>query len=179
MRREGGMSDHIRSFVGLLSFAVGFAVCSAAAMAGYSFIPALDPSAVAGDKGTNATGISGNTIVGVYGDAPGMHGFSYNGTSYTTLNDPNATPIGSLKYTAAIGVSGGTIVGYYFNANKIANGFVYSNGTFTTVDDPADTAGLGTEIEGVSGTTLVGFYGSPTTGDKYGFEAVGSVPEPA
>ena len=73
---------------------------------------------VPGASGTAAYGISGNNIVGYYGDVSGTHGFVYNGTSYTALNVPGTS------FTAAYGISGNSIVGYYTDTSGHDHGFL-------------------------------------------------------
>jgi probable HAF family extracellular repeat protein len=52
-------------------------------------------------------------------------------SEYTILEDPLAT-----QGTAALGINAtGQIVGYYATAN-VEHGFLYSGGTYTTLDDP-------------------------------------------
>jgi probable HAF family extracellular repeat protein len=119
-----------------------------------------------GTGSTYAEGINDNgQIVGYYTDAYGVtHGFLYtisNG-SYTTLDDPSE---GSGGATYAYGINdSGQIVGYYAvpaEAGTLAfgffpNGFMYSGGTFTTIDDPA---GSNTEIFGISNSgAIVGSF---------------------
>ena len=71
-----------------------------------------------------ALGISGGTIVGYYGDSTGIHGFTYDGTTYTLLNDPSAT-----RLTEAYGISGTTVVGIYLNSAGQTCGFSYDGST--------------------------------------------------
>src|SRR4051794_28361231 len=67
---------------------------------------------------TVATGISGGNIVGYYSvgnNAPSRHhGFLYNGSTYTPIDDPQAGPSG----TTPLGIFGGNIVGYYTVGNN-------------------------------------------------------------
>ena len=115
-------------------------------------------------------GISGNNIVGYYLDSSGnYHGFLYNGSTYTTLNDP----LGSL--TVAIGVDGNNIVGYYEDSSGKYNGFLYNGSSYTTIDDPLGVEG--TIANGISGNNIVGHY-SDSSGTAHGFEAI-PVPEPS
>ena len=58
------------------------------------------------------------------------NGFLYNGSTYTTLNDPLAVG------TVAWGISGNNIVGYYADSSGNPNGFLYNGSTWTTLDDP-------------------------------------------
>jgi len=78
-----------------------------------------DPDA---SDATEAEGISGGNIVGYYSDADGhIHGFLYNGTAYTTLDDPAAG--GGATYAYGID-AGGNIVGQYEDANLTFHGFL-------------------------------------------------------
>src|SRR5262245_46746414 len=73
-------------------------------------------------NGTIAAGISGSNIVGWYFDTPGaLHGFVYNGSTYTEINDPLAGNGG----TNALGISGNNIVGTYTDSSNIAHGYFY------------------------------------------------------
>lgn len=124
----------------------------------------------AGPNGTEAHGVSGNTVVGYYVDANGVdHGFSYNGSIYSTLDDPLG-----VNGSEALGVSGSTIVGYYIDSNDVDHGFVYNGSTFTTVDDPLGQDG--TIINGIDGDTIVGQF-IDDNGVTNGFVAT-NVPEP-
>lgn len=105
-----------------------------------------------GVHGTAATGISGSNIVGVYWDSANYeHGFLYNGSTYTTIDDPL-----TLIDTEPLGISGSDIVGTYTDRSGNEHGFLYNGSTFTTIDDP-----LGVtinEVWGISGSTIVGAY---------------------
>ena len=118
----------------------------------------LDP---AGSISTHVTGISGSNVVGYYEDAGNVyHGFLYNGTTLTTLDDPAAGQ-GFFQGTYAQGVSGNNVVGYYTDASGVEHGFVYNGTTFTTLDDPAASHVAfqgGTIAYGVSGNNVVGWY---------------------
>jgi hypothetical protein len=109
--------------------------------------------------------------VGVYG--AGNHGFLFNGSTYSALNDPNANAVGTL----AFGISGSNIVGY-FGDNTGNHGFLYNGSTYTTLDDPNATAG--TLAQGIDGSNIVGFY-TDNTG-VHGFiytNELATVPEPS
>jgi hypothetical protein len=113
----------------------------------YTFTDIDDPL---GTEGTEALGVSGNDIVGFYtanGDI--RSGFLYNGSTYSTLDDPLGTN------TTASGVSGGNVVGYYSNAIG-TYGFLYNGTTYTTLNDPLATEG--TYVSGISGNDIVGYY---------------------
>src|SRR5208283_4025992 len=73
-------------------------------------------------------GIDGNNIVGFYRDSSdnNTHGFLYNGSTYTTIDDPLAGPGGTYPY----GISGNNIVGSYLDSSGNYHGFI------TTVSQP-------------------------------------------
>src|SRR5467141_3704642 len=83
--------------------------------------------------------------------------------TYATLNDPLAGSGG----TFAVGINNeGQITGYYFDSNGAAHGFLYSGGTWTTLNDPFATNG--TFAEGINNKgQIVGYY-VDATGD-HGF----------
>jgi len=98
-----------------------------------------DPNAT---SGTWATGIS-NTgeVSGYYVDATGTHGFIYNGSTYTTIDDPNAVTrtvniinpnIGGTTVTVTGGTmvtdinSSGQIIGQYTDSTGITQSFIAS-----------------------------------------------------
>jgi probable HAF family extracellular repeat protein len=129
----------------------------------------LDPTAHLGgyDGGTQAYGISFNSIVGYYGDLSGStainKGFLYNGSTYTTLSDP----LGA-NGTFAQGISGINIVGYYVDNSGMNHGFVYDGSTYITIDDPL-AGRRGTVATGIDGTNIVGYY-YDSSGFPHGFE---------
>ena len=64
-----------------------------------------------GSVSTLANGVSGNDVVGYYGDGSGVnHGYLFNGTTYTTIDPPGST---NTFVTAA---AGNDIIGYYYFA---------------------------------------------------------------
>ena len=113
-------------------------------------------------QGTQVSGISGTNIVGFYADVNGYgHGFLYDGSTWTTLDDPLG------YFTWARGISGTNIVGFYLGANGV-HGFLYNGSTWTTLDDP-----LGVErtyCTGISGANIVG-YCVDSNGITHGFLA--------
>jgi len=141
-----------------------------------------------GVDGTYALGISGNNIVGYYVDGSSyLHGFLYNGTTYTTLDDPFASEFNNPSYganggTFASGISGNNIVGYYEDDSGEDHGFVttfYPQPT-PLLDDPLSGVGLHSEAFGIDGNNVVGDYESgtgPYLAD--GYIASLSVPEPS
>ena len=109
-----------------------------------------------------AYGISGNYIVGTYGDSSGDgNGFLYNITTgtYNTLDDPSASTSGEAG-TYLYGIYGDNIVGDYYNSSRTAFGFIYniSSQTWTT---------LGPEVNGIYGSIIVGDSGVPSSGYIY------------
>jgi large repetitive protein len=94
-------------------------------------------------------------IVGYYYDnTDTAHGFFYDGSTYTTINDPLGWS------SAARGINNtGQIVGNYIE-NTVAqtsHGFLYSGGTYTTIDHPLGTGG--TIANGINDAgEIVGYY---------------------
>jgi probable HAF family extracellular repeat protein len=134
-----------------------------------------DPSATGG---TSANGIN-NTgqIVGSYSVAtvsPLTHqgyGFLYNrqdGT-YTTLEDPHTFHGGVAPGTSAQGINDlGQVVGYYaglYNGVGGTHGFLYTGGTYSTLDAPGATR---TQAYGINNAGQIsGSYSDGTT--NHGF----------
>ena len=99
------------------------------------------------------------------------HGFVYDGTSYTQLDDP----LGVNGTVATTIDNGGDVGGYYVDGGGVTHGFVRMDGAFYTVDDP--NAGGITAILGINDQrAVVGYYVDPN-GVMTGFQA--EVPEPA
>ena len=98
---------------------------------------------------TTANGISGNNIVGWYGNGvndAGILSYVFNGTSYTTLHEPNDSDRNGQ--TLASGISGNLVTGDYYQFGVI-HGFTYniSTNTWTTVDNPNTNSGpMGTAL---------------------------------
>jgi len=92
------------------------------------------------------------------------HGFSYDGTTYTTLDVPGAI------YTRAYGIDGNNIVGFYNDG--MAHGFSYDGSTYTTLDVPGARHTFAYDIDGGN---IVGEY-HDADGNPYGFVPV--IPEP-
>jgi hypothetical protein len=111
-------------------------------------------------KGTQAVGISGGNVVGVYMSSPNIfQGFLYNGSSYTSVIHPLGT-----KGTFPKGISGNTIVGSFIDSSSTTHGFQYDGSAFTTLDDPL---GIGTTTPtDIDGTNIVGTYND---GKSHGF----------
>jgi hypothetical protein len=102
-----------------------------------------DPAAAPGY--TFAQGISGGNIVGWYDDASGgAHGFLYNGSTYTTLDDPLAQTSG---FTEPRAISGGNIVGDYYDNSGFYHAFLYDGSTYATLNIPGPV--------GISGGNII------------------------
>ena len=133
-----------------------FGACASTTFA-ITYTPIDDPLAT-GSIGTDPIGISGSKIVGFYGDsADKVHGFLYDGSTYTTLDHP----LGA-RGTYAYGISGGNIVGEYFDSSDKEHGFLYNGSTYTTLDDPLGTNG--STAFGISGSNIVGWYSDSSGG---------------
>jgi len=122
---------------------------------------------VPGAGATYAYGIEGGNIVGYYRDGSyNSHGFSYDGTTYTTLDVPGAGA------TYAYGIGGGNIVGAYYVGGSY-HGFIYDGTTYTTFDVPGASD---IYAYGIDGGNIVGNY-YDSSQRTHGFIAV--IPEPA
>jgi len=80
--------------------------------------------------------------------------------AYTTLDDPLG-PLG----TSAQGINtSGQIAGYYLDSSNSSHGFLYSGGTYTTLDDPlANAVAGGTAANGINGAgQIIGYYRDAT-----------------
>ena len=119
---------------------------------------------LAGEGGTYSFAINNSgQVLGDYYDAnDDVHGFIYNSNgTYTDITDPLAA-----ESASGGGVSGthaeafndaGQVVGYYFDASGGVHGFIYSAGTYTTLNDPS--AENGTVAEGINDAgEVVGYY---------------------
>jgi hypothetical protein len=90
-----------------------------------------------------------------------IHGFIYNGTSYITLDYPNAFPnIG----TRATGIWQNTVVGWYGDGSH-NHGFIFNGSTYTKLDDPL---GTNTYLRAISGNKITGYY-TDSAGLDHGF----------
>jgi hypothetical protein len=120
-----------------------------------------DPSAQ--PDSTTASGVSGIDVVGYYNDTSTGHfdGFSYNGSTYTTMDYPAAID------TKANGISGSTIVGTYITGGLPQNGgsqeygFSYNGSTYSTLAPPSantNDANGGVVANAVFESNVVGTY---------------------
>ena len=78
---------------------------------------------------TWATGVSGNHVVGYYADGGSVtHGFLYDGSTFVTLNDPDAgtgQSEGTFPEGLAATPGGYDIVGYYIDSGNLHHAFLY------------------------------------------------------
>jgi probable HAF family extracellular repeat protein len=122
----------------------------------YSYTNIDDPL---GPGSTVAQGINNQgQIVGHYLDSTNrVHGFLYNGSQYTTVDDPSAFNTDPFSINDA-----GQIVGDHVGGNS----FLYSGGTYVTIADPAGFSTQALEINNAG--QIVGSY---MTGDgtRHGF----------
>ena len=121
--------------------------------------------------GTNSFGINNAGQIVGYFTAGGPLGTSDNGflfdsatSTFTNLNFPGAT------FTFANGINDiGEIVGFYVDNSGKDHGFLYSGGSYTTIDNPLGTNG--TEAFGINDMgEIVGAY-IDSTGLAHGFLA--------
>ena len=100
-----------------------------------------------GGGGTEAWGINGaGEVAGFYATASGNFGFEYNpaSNSFTTLTGPQGA-----SDIRAFGINdSGAIVGDYRDSSNVTPGFIYSNGTYKTID--AAGAQYGTTVTGIN-----------------------------
>ena len=142
-----------------------------------SFYSAPDPNSISLGGGTVATILTSfsdssatngtfamdvndtSLLVGYYVAAGVNHGFSYNGTTASTIDMGTST--------VATGVNNnGLIVGYFADASG-THGFLDNNGSFTTLNDPS--AANFTEATGINSSgAIVGFY-KDSSGVYHGF----------
>jgi hypothetical protein len=153
----------------LLGVAVAVALLGASspvyAQGAWTFTTTDDPAATPGTTGTFAQGINDRgQVVGYFYDSTGIHGFSKTGSSFTTLNYPDA-PL--TTFAEGINNKGDVVGRYYPNVagtvvNK-AGGFLYSGGVYTAINDPLATDTL---VQGINNKDqIVGFYKNyPPTG---------------
>jgi probable HAF family extracellular repeat protein len=126
------------------------------AVLGYSYAEIDDPLATTGTwvDGINDAG----QIVGYYrlGPFQGVHGFLYNGTTYTPID----VPFLFVNATFLFGINDlGQIVGQYNLDDGTSHGFLFSGGTYTTIDDPLSDGETSAEAINNDGQ-IVGSYTS-------------------
>jgi probable HAF family extracellular repeat protein len=149
----GGSMDNSRIVrLALCAMAVFGGVETAFADLVYSFTTISYPGALV----TRASGINDSgQIVGSFDDAAGItHGFLYSRGSFTEIDDPSAScPFVRPCGTSPSGInSSGEIVGGFEQAQgpygQSGHGFLFSDGSYTTIDFPG--AGEGTTASGIN-----------------------------
>jgi PEP-CTERM motif len=153
------MSRRHRLFLNRAAFSI--AVFIAAVVPAFAFV--YTPINYSGNNPAHPLGIDGSNIVGNYTDGTVGHGFLYNGSSYTTLDDP----LGIQGSTSPHAIYGHNIVGTYTDALSIPHGFIYDGTTYTTLDDPLGNGVYRTVPYGISGDDTVGFFSED--GKYHGF----------
>jgi hypothetical protein len=124
------------------------------------FTVLADPKA--GAKGSTCPSAinSRGVIVGLYGSLR-SHGFVFDGTRYTTIDEPQAGH-GIGEGTIAVGINDtGVIVGRYFTPKRVERGFVLRNGKFTSISfpGPAGAKNTSTDVDGISDNgTMTGIF---------------------
>jgi hypothetical protein len=109
-------------------------------------------------------------------------GYLLQNNQATTISDPNAGIFG----TSVHGINNSNvIVGGYVDPSGVDHGFIYNNGTYTTLDDPQSTyagpgpVGANGELTGINDLgQVVGDY-LDANYDPQAFLATPIVPEPA
>lgn len=100
---------------------------------------------------TFAKGISGNEVVGWFGDSGNnpLGSFVYTGARPTFQNpnpwfliDASTQISGNITATFANGIDGSNIVGYYTVNNKSNYGYLYDGTNYTTIDASGLTTGV-------------------------------------
>jgi YD repeat-containing protein len=121
---------------------------------------------------TSLAGINtSGQIVGEEFNYLGWNGFVDSAGSFISITDPTAGPSGPLTYANAINDSG-EVAGEYIDQAQAVHGFIYSGGSYTTVDYPGAPLGPleGTDITGINNSGWIigysengaGFQGIPT-----------------
>jgi hypothetical protein len=111
-----------------------------------------------GSNHTEAWGVSGSNVVGLFEDATGnSYAFLFNGTSYSEIQFPGS------EGGAAYGVDGENIVGTYFGTTE--HSFVFNGSNYQTIDYPEATL---TNAFGIDGRNIVGQY-FDKAGTSHGF----------
>jgi len=134
---------------------------------GVSFTQVNPPSGLPGY--CSIVGMDGGVQLGQFiDDTFRTHGYIYDGSTTTILEDPKAASSFGIG-TIPRAISGGTVVGYYQSGTGIDayHGFVYKNGAFTTIDVPGEVDAMPTGLDGTAvagdctewgpGATYLGF----------------------
>ena len=108
---------------------------------------------VPGAAFTSASGINDSGVItGTFSDSNG-HGFLFDGTNYTTLD----YPLAEFTYARGINNAGQVVGSYHSEADGLAHGFIWSDGTFTTLDPVPQS--VQTTLAGINNRgKILGFY---------------------
>lgn len=110
---------------------------------------------------TSLAGINtSGQIVGEEFNYLGQYGFVDSSGSFISITDPTAGPSGPLTYAMGINDSG-EVAGYYIDQAQAVHGFIYSGGSYTTIDYPGIALGslMGTQITGINNSGQIIGYG--------------------
>jgi len=131
---------------------------------------------VAGANGTEAMGVSGNNVVGLY-LIPYMHqgiqAYTYQGFEYNTVSQVYRTlSVPGSVLTVAAGIDGNNIVGWYGSG-----AFLYDGSSYTLLNAPPGSVAGQFVAYGISGNNIVGYY-EPVGNGYQGYLAT-PIPEPS
>jgi probable HAF family extracellular repeat protein len=138
----------------------------------WDFLPTIPGSTGSGANGVNGNGI----VVGSYTNDPsaviGFHGYTYNGTSYSSFDAPGSDPAHQLG-TAAYDINNsGQVAGFFTDSSGDYHGFTKNGATYQTIDV---AGGNNTLVYGENNLgQLVGTY-NDSSGNEHGFLMSGSV----
>jgi probable HAF family extracellular repeat protein len=112
---------------------------------------------------------SNNVVAGYYFDASGSHGFTLDGSTYSSFDRPGA----ASGTTAATGINdSGTVVGFYQTAAGANRGFIKSGTTYTALNVSGSTDTWAYGINNVG--QVVGYYLDNVNGFAHGFVRTGT-----
>ena len=120
-------------------------------------------------NGINNTGL----VAGIRGNSGTDTSFIYDVANRNYTAPSISDPFGTMG-TDAKGINNeGQVVGFYTDSNGVAHGFLYSGGTYTTIDDPS---GTDTILSGINDAgQIVGWY-TDATSHQVGFAVTVSNP---
>jgi probable HAF family extracellular repeat protein len=128
----------------------------AGTIAGYTFTTLDDPYALSGT--TDAYGINdAGQVAGFFQDATGVHGFVYDGTTWTTLGN-NPLPNGVQTSATAINDSG-QLIGSVYEASGLGHEALYDGTNWALLGEAPNAAFNSTTYTGINDAgVLSGFY---------------------
>jgi probable HAF family extracellular repeat protein len=138
----------------------------------WTLLPSVPGSYGGGANGINSSG----TVVGSYTTDPSLaiayHGFTYNGSSYSTFDATGSAPANSLGTGAYDINNSGQVVGFFTDSSGNYHGFIKNGSNFQTIDV---SGGFDTQILGENNLgQVVGTY-FDSSGNEHGFLMTGSV----